>query len=545
MLVAAMPVLLLVAGAAGWLIDLGVHSGEVVRNVTLSGTSIGGLGEESLTEFVEELAAEQQGTTVEIRTPDRTITATAADLGLGIDVEETVDEALDVGRDRGVGGNFLAWSGGFLDDQVAPVLFEVDREVLRTTLGRTQQATRSDPVEPTFEFVDGQIVVTPGIPGAHVDVNQVAERMPSAVDLLAETLVIEVDWAPVPPFFDDDDVDAALAEAAELTDEPIWVEVNGAVAALAPETIRRWIVSDTSGMSLQPVFDEAKAKSAVEAHLSGLSTEATDPTFTVVDDRVVVEFGDPALVCCEGEVTTVLLDAARSTPAKPVSFEARLAEPDGGRLAAEALGITELVGEFTTNHACCQSRVGNIHRMADLLRGHIIEPGEIFSINEVVGKRTRENGFVAAGAIERGRFVQDVGGGVSQFATTIFNAAFFAGLDFEDYQSHSIYISRYPYGREATLGHPAPDLALRNNTPYGVLIWPTYTDSSITVQLWSTPYYEVEELGQSRFGQGACTRVETYRKRTKPNGVEIEDEVFAVYRPGEGLDCRGRPTPGG
>jgi vancomycin resistance protein YoaR len=298
-------------------------------------------------------------------------------------------------------------------------------------------------------------------------------------------------------------------------------------------------------MSLQPVFEEAKAKSAVEAHLSGLSTEATDPTFAVVDGQVVVEFGEPALVCCEGEVASVLLEAARATPAESVSFEARLADPDGGRLAAEALGITELVGEFTTNHACCQSRVGNIHRMADLLRGYIIGSGETFSINEVVGKRTRENGFAAAGAIERGRFVQDVGGGVSQFATTIFNAAFFAGLDFDDYQSHSIYISRYPYGREATLGHPAPDLALRNNTPYGVLIWPTYTDSSITVQLWSTPYYEVEEAGQSRFGQGACTRVETYRKRTKPNGVEIEDEVFAVYRPGEGLDCRGRPTPGG
>lgn len=545
LLVAAVPVLLLVTAAAAWLIDLGVHSGEVVRNVTLAGTPIGGLGEASVTELVEQVATGQEATAVEIRTPDKTITASAADLGFAVDVETTVDEAMEVGRDRGIGGNFLAWSGGFFDDQPALVYFQVDREALRTTLGADPEARHSDPIEPSFEFVDGQIVVTPGVDGAHVDFNEVAERMPTAEELPAESVVIGVEWAPVPPFFDDDDVDAALAVAAELTDEAIWVEVNGAAIALAPETIRRWVVSDTSGMSMQPAFDEAKAKNAVEAHLSGVATEATDPTFTIVDQSVVVEFGDPALVCCEGEVAPALLEAAQSTPAGSVSFEARRADPDGGRLAAEAVGITEVVGEFTTNYSCCQSRVGNIHRMADLLQGYIIEAGETFSINEVVGVRTRENGFVAAGAIERGRFVQDVGGGVSQFATTIFNAAFFAGLDFDDYQSHSIYISRYPYGREATLGHPAPDLALRNSTPYGMLIWPTYTDSSITVQLWSTKYYEVEETGQSRFGQGACTRVETYRKRTKPNGIEIDDEVFAVYRPGEGLDCRGLPTPRG
>ena len=81
-------------------------------------------------------------------------------------------------------------------------------------------------------------------------------------------------------------------------------------------------------------------------------------------------------------------------------------------------------------------------------------------------------------AIENGVLVDTVGGGISQFATTTFNAAFFGGLDLVEYQSHSIYISRYPYGREATLSFPKPDLVIGNNTPYGVLIWPTYTGTS-------------------------------------------------------------------
>jgi vancomycin resistance protein YoaR len=185
----------------------------------------------------------------------------------------------------------------------------------------------------------------------------------------------------------------------------------------------------------------------------------------------------------------------------------------------------------------------NIQRIADIIRGVVIEPGERFSVNDFVGERTREKGFVSAGTIQQGHFKDDVGGGISQFATTIFNAAFFAGLEFDDYQSHTIYISRYPYGREATLNYPDVDLAVINSTPYGVLIWPEYTSTSITVQMYSTKYWEVEQTGQSSWRSGACRSVETFRSRTSPEGEVLEDSVQARYRPGEGLDCNGNPTP--
>jgi vancomycin resistance protein YoaR len=125
----------------------------------------------------------------------------------------------------------------------------------------------------------------------------------------------------------------------------------------------------------------------------------------------------------------------------------------------------------------------------------------------------------------------------------MFNASFFAGLDFDSYQSHSIYISRYPYGREATLNFPQPDLAVVNNTPYSMLVWTSYTSASITVQLYSTPYFEVEQTGQQSGRVSRCTRVNTFRQRTAPDGSVIDDAVFATYRPGEGLDCNGNPIP--
>jgi vancomycin resistance protein YoaR len=130
-----------------------------------------------------------------------------------------------------------------------------------------------------------------------------------------------------------------------------------------------------------------------------------------------------------------------------------------------------------------------------------------------------------------------VGGGVSQFATSLFNAALFAGLDFAAYQSHSIYIARYPRGHEATISFPQPDLAIINSTPYGVLIWPEYTDTSITVRLFSTRHATVSIESPTPSPAGRCTRWTTPRTRTYPDGRVEHDSVFALYRPAEGVNC--------
>ena len=116
-------------------------------------------------------------------------------------------------------------------------------------------------------------------------------------------------------------------------------------------------------------------------------------------------------------------------------------------------------------------------------------------------------------------------------------------MDFDTYQSHSIYISRYPYGREATMSFPAPDLAIRNNSPYGMLLWTSYTGNSITVQVYSTPYFEVEQTGQSTSRSGFCRAVNTFRNRTTPDGEVLKDSVSAFYRPREGVDCNGNEIP--
>ncbi|HWH28767.1 MAG TPA: VanW family protein, partial [Mycobacteriales bacterium] len=147
-------------------------------------------------------------------------------------------------------------------------------------------------------------------------------------------------------------------------------------------------------------------------------------------------------------------------------------------------GIRSLLGTFTTYFTPGQPRVTNIRRIASVVDDTYLSPGEVLSLNEVAGPRTRAKGYVADSAIINGELVPQVGGGVSQFATTLFNAAFFAGLPIEEHKPHSFYISRYPAGRESTVSYGSIDVKIRNDTAHGLVVKTWSTPSSVTVGIY-------------------------------------------------------------
>lgn len=142
------------------------------------------------------------------------------------------------------------------------------------------------------------------------------------------------------------------------------------------------------------------------------------------------------------------------------------------------------VSRFTTYHDCCEPRVHNIQLLADTLDGYVVYPGEEFSINDVVGPRTSSKGYVSAPVLCSTGYCQGIGGGISQFASTMFNAIFWGGYEELEHRPHSIWIDRYPVGIEATLGYPSLDVAFRNDTVTPVTIRTRHTGTSITVELW-------------------------------------------------------------
>ncbi len=531
-----------VAILVAWVVDdYIVHGDTVARNVSVGGQGIGGLGPRDLNGVLEGLAAETGRQELTVNVPGRALVASNDEVGIGLDTLVVAQAAFDAGRTDGVVRNFTSWLGSWFTPRAVHDAYSLDEDRLLTWVQEHPDQVRERPVEPSFSGAEGELEIRPGTPGARVGGPPVVEAVAVEVENGRVPVTVEVEWSPIRTRVNDATFAAAVAEAERIAGHPLTVRVEDQVVQVGQGTITRWIESERDGSELRVVLQEDRIQEDVERLLADFETEGVTPTFAIVDGEVEVEYGTPPMRCCDeaaaGDVIEALTTGAEGAVALPL---VATTDPDA---QVEALGINEVVGEFTTNHACCENRVQNIHRIADIVRGVVILPGEQFSINEYVGRRTTEGGFVPAGTIQQGRFVDGVGGGISQFATTMFNAAFFGGLDFIAYQSHSIYISRYPRGREATLSYPVPDLIVENNTPYGMLVWTSYTDTSITVQLWSTDYFETEQTGQASFPISQCTRVETYRRRVAPDGEVLDDMVFATYRPGEGLDCNGNETP--
>ena len=152
---------------------------------------------------------------------------------------------------------------------------------------------------------------------------------------------------------------------------------------------------------------------------------------------------------------------------------------------SDADDVDELIGTFTTMYVPGQPRVTNIRTMAATVDGTVIAPGAQFSLNGIVGERTKAKGYLPAPFIAEGNKLEDsVGGGVSQFSTTTYNAAYFAGLKIDSHTPHSFYISRYPAGREATLNFGSIDLLWTNDTKTPIFVKTASDATSVTVSLY-------------------------------------------------------------
>lgn len=185
---------------------------------------------------------------------------------------------------------------------------------------------------------------------------------------------------------------------------------------------------------------------------------------------------------------------------RPVESEFVTVTPVFTTEKAQKLGIEEEVGSFTTPYDPGQPRVTNIRRASQILNGTIIPPGGTLSLNTVLGKRTEDRGFVKAPMVADGLLVDAVGGGVSQLATTMFNAAFFAGFRLDEHTAHQLYFERYPEGREATISWPSPDLKVTNNWKAAALVRVFNGSSGVTVAIYSTSFdRRVEEETSERY----------------------------------------------
>jgi vancomycin resistance protein YoaR len=572
---AAAPIALVAWASVVFALDRVSNAGEVLGEVSVGGIELGGLSETQARRALQDLEAELAGTPIVFDVQGTRFELLPSDIGFDLDDEALLAEALQHGRDGGMGGQFRWWIGNLGGGGAASVELAGtwDPAALEPYLETWEEEAVADPpFEGGITVQNGSVVPQDPRPGTGID-RQATIALVDAVMLDLGRPAITVPTATVSPVLSPSEVGTAVANAESLIrGQVVLSRLNPDVQIrFTREVLAAALRSEVVGAADNP---QIELSFALEPLLEYLEPQRDEIEFEPVDAQVVIRPGDiPTIIpsrtglLIDEDALAGAIQAAAASGSRTGPFPYKEgALPAFSTEDAEALGIERLLYKATTFYTPGGdeknlNRISNIHLIADLVNGTIVMPGETFSLNGHVGQRTEEKGFKKAGAII-GAVIDccdspaNWGGGVSQFATTMYNAVFFSGLEDIEHTPHTLYISRYPEGREATLGYPDPDLKFRNNTDAAVYIQTEYTDDSITVKffgdnggivveselserrLFTEPfdYYDPDpdippgEQDVTSEGSPGWT-VTVYRIITFPDGTETTESWMWRYHP--------------
>lgn len=488
--------LLVAAGVVGvlavaYVADLVATRGDVPRGTVVAGVAVGGLDPATAEQRLRAELGPRTSRPVALRAGDVDTTLDPAAAGLAIDWPGTLAEAGEQPLSP------VARVSSFFGERRVEVVPTQDRTATRAALAALAPTTDRPPVEGAITF-DG---ATP-VPVSPRDGQTV--RLDEATDLVVSrwldggVLELPVDTAPVAV------TEAGLATAMATAAVPagsadvVVTGEEGATATFPAAEVGRVLRFEPDGTGgLRALVDPAPA---VEVLAPQLERTVRAP----VDARVLIRGGAPTVVPgvdgrgIDWGATLSTLPFVLAAPApRTVPATYVVTPPALTTEAAERLGIREVVGEFTTGGFSAASGT-NIRLAAQEIDGALVRPGAEFSLNGYTGPRGTAQGYVESGIIDAGRPGTAVGGGISQLATTLYNASYFAGMEDVTHQPHSYYISRYPPGREATVFEGTIDLAFRNPASTGVLIETIGTGSDVTVRIWGTKTVEVTSANGGR-----------------------------------------------
>ncbi|WP_084106034.1 VanW family protein [Demequina sp. NBRC 110056] len=459
-------------------------SGTVPRATEALGVSIGGMSTSEATgaldDHVEAAAAED----LVLETTGQSYTTTATAAGLAVDAEATVDE---------VTGFTLApqrlWmhivGGGHLD----PVI-TVDDDALDATVAEAALAIDGPAVDAGVAIAGESIEVVPGRPAIEVD-------QPASAQLIAAawpgSQTVELIATVEDPAITDEAAEGfAAALDQELLAGPVTLVGDDVETSVDAATVAEFssVVAGDSGLELQ--IDGVGLAAQMVADDPDLATQGENASVTFDDDHeIVIDEGRPGITI-DGEALAGVITSAAGSADRTGELPYTSADAE---VSPEDLGIPDLrevVASFDTPLTAEPVRTQNLRTAAADVEGTMLMPGDEFNLHEILSPITAEEGYGDAHVIVDGVLTSGLGGGLSQMATTSYNAAYFAGYELLQHRPHSVWFTRYPAGRESTLWGSTINVRFVNNTPYAAAINSYVSGGRLHVDIWSTPHFEVQ-----------------------------------------------------
>lgn len=534
-IVAAASLVALLGFASG--VEALVTAGRVHPGVTVSGVRLGGMKPGAAAAALRTNLPGRVSDPVSVTDGEKSWTVTAGDIGLSFDYEGEAARAMSVGREGGffrvLGDRARAYTRGV--DLVPDAQGDLER--MDKVIAGIAKDTDIAPVDASVK-IEGAVPT----PVDGKDGRALQRTLVSRLILKAFTSKDKEIVAPVS--VDNMAVDLAAAKDAASVAEamlasPVTITYEKKTWEFSPKEIAKWLsfesVSELASGTAQAggrrkldvsISPKLAGKPIASALGTDVGRPAANATFRTSNGRVTIipskDGIGPDVEALALSLTDELKDGSSD---RVVELRTRTTQPEITTEKARSMGIRERISTYTTEYgADNKPRVTNIHLLGDALDGELIEPGGVFSFNEAAGERTAEKGYQEANAIVNGKLVPQLGGGVCQVGTTVFNAVFESGLPVLERRNHSFYISHYPKGRDATVSWGGPDLKFKNDTEHWVLVSVSYTSSSITVSIYGTdPGYEVTSE-TSDWSKIKPFPIEEVKDPTMPEGSRaIED----------------------
>ncbi|HEV2929492.1 MAG TPA: VanW family protein, partial [Propionibacteriaceae bacterium] len=483
----------LVMLGAVYLVTFLMAGDKLPKNARISDVAVGGLSRSAAIDTLTRELGPRAAQPIKVRVNGKTSEVVPSEAGLTIDYVASVNAA-GGGRSFDPRKIFRVLTGG--SSTSAVVL--VDEDKLDAAVQSLASKVDQPPRDAALAYTGTKVKQTAAQPG--VTLEQLAAATAIHDSFLVVTSPVEMPAEVDQPDVTDSEADQVRNNVAEpAISAPIKVKAGAAgTFTITPVMIAKSLTFAAENSTLAPKLNGIDLRRNAEPAVKTVDlTKPKDATVRLVNGRPQVV----AAVNGTGVTAADLKKAVEPALTKKGSGRTVRVELTGSKAkfsteAARKLGVKEVTGEFTTYYPYASYRNTNIGRAAELINNTLLKPGETFSLNGIVGERTAANGFTEGYIIKGGRFKKELGGGVSQSATTTFNAMFFAGLKDIQHKPHGLYIDRYPAGREATVAWPTLDLKFQNDTKYGVLVQAyrvkgsSGRKGSITVRMWSTKTYD-------------------------------------------------------
>lgn len=427
---------------------------NVFPGVTVGTIPVGGMSRSAAVDKIEkESGALYEGQNVSVTIYDTTYDIPVEDVLQSVDSEQSAANAFAVGR---TGNPFVRmWNviKAAAGQNEAQIAATVDEDGLTQALEDIASKALTEPVEPTWEIGTDTMTIYAGKPGVNFD--------SAAVEQVLDEKIRLMDFEPY-------EVSVELSETPQIDIDKIAEQVIGDPVSAT--------VSKEDGKTIIP--------------------EKVGVQFDVEEARTII--GDGSAESYEIPVTTT---AAKVTAEK----------------LEEVLFRDTLASCSTSLNEGNVPRTNNVRLASAAINGTILNPGEEFSYNNVVGERTTERGYQSAGAYSGNEIIDEVGGGVCQPSSTLYMAVLRADLEVTQRVNHSFTVAYTPLGEDATVSWGGPDFCFKNDTDYPIKILAEQSNGQLTMTI----------VGTKTSDKTVTTRTEVIETYT-PQRIEKKDNSMMV-----------------